>query len=193
MAKTERVVEKPVLYFQNPGKGNTDALLEAVRQRAQPLGIRQVVVASTHGFTALRARERLESAGLQVIAVTIAAGYAKEGWTMTAAERERLQKAGITVVTATHALSGDLSEGLGVPGVQAVAAKIYYTFCQGMKVAVEVALMAADAGVIDMRRELIAIAGTGEGADTAIVVKPAFTRTFQQLQIRELIAKPREG
>jgi len=191
--KAERSMEKTVLYFEKPGKKNTDALLKAVRQRAASLGIRQVVVASTHGFTAHRAKAELEGSGTEVIAVTISAAYAKEGWTMTDAERARLREAGITVLTCTHALSGELSDGLEVPGAQGIASKIFYTFCQGMKVAVEVALMAADAGILDMQREIIAVGGTGEGADTAIVVKPAYPRTFRQLEIRELIAKPREA
>ena len=60
-----------------------------------------------------------------------------------------------------------------------------------MKVAVECLLMAADAGLLDMGREIITIAGTGSGADTAIVCKPAYPRTFHELEIREVLAKPR--
>ncbi|OHD73871.1 MAG: hypothetical protein A2177_14205 [Spirochaetes bacterium RBG_13_68_11] len=182
-----------MLYFAKSGKANTDALLKAVRARATALGVRQVVVASTHGFTAHRAQAVFAGAGVEVIAVTIAASYDKEGWTMKDAERARLRRAGVTVLTGTHALSGELSYGLEVPGAQDVASKVLYRFCQGMKVAVEVALMAADAGFLDMRREAIAVGGTGEGADTAIVVKPAYTRTFQKLEIREIIGKPRKG
>ena len=66
-----------------------------------------------------------------------------------------------------------------------------YRFSQGMKVAVECVLMTADAGLLDMDQEVIAIAGTGEGADTAIVCKPAYSRTFHELEIREVLAKPR--
>jgi len=190
---TERVVGKTILYFTKTGKANTDVLLKAARSRAAALGVRQVVVASTHGFTARRAQAAFAGTGVEVIAVTIAAAFDKEGWTMKDAERSRLRRAGITVLTCTHALSGELSEGLGVPNAQDIASRVLYRFCQGMKVAVEVALMAADAGLLDMRREAIAIGGTGEGADTAIVVKPAYTRTFLKLQIREIIAKPRVG
>jgi hypothetical protein len=194
MAKNQGLtVGKTTLYFAKTGKANTDTLLAAARSRAAALGVRQVVVASTHGFTARRAQAAFAGTGVEVIAVTIAASYAKEGWTMTDAERTRLRRAGITVLTGTHALSGELSDGLGAPGVQDVAAKVLYRFCQGMKVAVEVALMAADAGLLDMQRELIAVGGTGEGADTAIVVMPAYTRTFQKLEVREIIGKPRKG
>ena len=190
---TGQAVGKTILYFTKTGKANTDALLRAARSRAAALGVRQVVVASTHGFTAHRAQAAFAGTGVEVIAVTIAASYDAEGWTMTDAERARLRRAGITVFTGTHALSGGLSDGLEAPGVQDVAAKVLYRFCQGMKVAVEVALMAADAGLLDMRREIIAVGGTGEGADTAIVVKPAYTRAFQKLEVREIIGKPRKA
>ena len=190
---TGQAVGKTILYFTKTGKANTDALLRAARSRAAALGVRQVVVASTHGFTAHRAQAAFAGTGVEVIAVTIAASYDAEGWTMTDAERARLRRAGITVFTGTHALSGGLSDGLEAPGVQDVAAKVLYRFCQGMKVAVEVALMAADAGLLDMRREIIAVGGTGEGADTAIVVKPAGTRAFRKFEIREIIGKPRKA
>jgi hypothetical protein len=66
-----------------------------------------------------------------------------------------------------------------------------YRFSQGMKVAVECTLMVADAGLLDMTQEVIAVAGTDSGADTAIVCKPAYPRTFHQFEIREVLAKPR--
>jgi hypothetical protein len=42
-----------------------------------------------------------------------------------------------------------------------------------------------------MSREVIAIAGTGSGADIAIVLQPAYSRKFKELRIREILAKPR--
>ena len=60
-----------------------------------------------------------------------------------------------------------------------------------MKVAVECILMAADAGYLDITSEVIGVAGTSSGADTAIVCKPAYPRTFHDLEIREILAKPR--
>jgi uncharacterized protein len=149
------------------------------------------VVASTHGFTAKRARVLFEGYKARIIAVTIAASYDEEGWTMTAAERQALQKLGIEVLTATHALGGDVNEAFTSPAPNTIVCETLYTFCQGMKVAVEVALMAADAGLLNMAQEAIAIAGTGNGADTAIVIQPAYSRKFKRLQIREILAKPR--
>jgi len=52
--------------------------------------------------------------------------------------------------------------------------------------------MATDAGLIPVDKDVIAIAGTGRGADTALVIKPANGPTFFELKIRETIAKPRD-
>jgi hypothetical protein len=62
---------------------------------------------------------------------------------------------------------------------------------EGTKVCVEIVVMAADAGLIPFDRDVIAIAGTDRGADTALVVKPANASTFFDLKVRETIAKPR--
>ena len=83
------------------------------------------------------------------------------------------------------------SEKHGGRAPEEIVRDTLYCFCQGMKVAVECLLMAADAGLLDMGQEVIAIAGTGSGADTAIVCQPAYPRTFHQLEIREVLAKPR--
>ena len=186
-------MEGKVLYFDKPGKGNTDATLQIARQRAKELGVKQIVVASTHGYTAKRAREVFEGLGAEVIAVTICAGYDEEGWTMTASERSDLQSRGITVLTCLHALGDDVSEGVGGTSPATIVRETLYRFCQGMKVAVEVAVMAADAGLLDTTRETIAVAGTGEGADTAIVLKPACARRFKELEVCEILAKPRHA
>jgi len=66
-----------------------------------------------------------------------------------------------------------------------------YCFSQGMKVAVEITVMAADANLISPEEEVIAIAGTDQGADTAIVVKSAYSTNFFDLKIKEIVAMPR--
>ncbi len=55
---------------------------------------------------------------------------------------------------------------------------------------VEIVLIAADASVIPVNQEVIAMAGTGRGADTATLVKPANTKHFTQMEIYEIITKP---
>jgi hypothetical protein len=186
-------MEQRTLYFETPGKANTDATLQAARERAEELGIRQIVVASTHGYTARRARAIFEVLDVTLIAVTISDAFDEEGWTMAAAERAELEASGVKVLTSIHALGDDVSDAFGGCPANKTVRETLYRFCQGMKVAVEVAIMAADAGLLDPLQEAIAIAGTGNGADTAIVIRPAYARKFQDLEIREILAKPRRG
>ncbi len=180
-----------ILYFDSPGEINTEDTLKAARGRAEELKITQIVLASTHGNTAKRALEIFKGLGVDIIAVSICASFDENDWTMTNEEREELKKLGVKVITAPHALGDDVSESLGGLAPNLIVRETLYRFCQGMKVAVEVALMAADAGVLDVSQEVIAIGGTNEGADTAIVLKPAFMRKFKEIKIREIIAKPR--
>jgi hypothetical protein len=184
-------MKKSILYFETPGKSHTDETLSAARARAEELGIQQIVVASTHGYTAKRAHHIFAGSNIEIIAVPICASFVEEGWIMTPDEHEELRELGIKVLTATHALGDDVSSVFTPVAPNAIVRETLYTFCQGMKVAVEISLMAADAGLLDMLKEVIAIAGTGNGADTAIVLRPAYSRRFQQLQIHEILAKPR--
>jgi len=181
-----------VHYFDQPGESNTEVTLQAAVARAHELDIRQVVVATSHGATGLRARA-LFPADTMVIGVTIAASFAAEGWVMTPDERRRLADAGVVTLTAMHALGDDVSEAMSGAGWPAnrVVRETLYRFGQGMKVAIEVTLMAADAGLLDMEADVIAIAGTDSGADTALVLKPAYARAFDRLRIREILAMPR--
>jgi len=188
-------LEKTIVYFEEPGPENTARLLEAAAERAGELGIEDVVVATSHGETALRALEAFRQPGLNLIAVTICESYGSRGWCMTPEERERLEMEGIRVFTGIHALgdgvSSAFSKKYGGKPLEEVVRDAFYRFGQGMKVCVEVVLMAADAGLIPVDREVIAIGGTGDGADTCIVVKPAYPRTFFDVEIREIVAKPR--
>ena len=62
-------MEGRILYFEKPGKQNTETTLRLARNRAEELGVLQVVLASTHGYTALQAAEVFRDSGIQLIAV----------------------------------------------------------------------------------------------------------------------------
>jgi hypothetical protein len=188
-------MELKVLVFESAGKHNTQATLQIARERALALGIPQIVVASSHGYTARKAHALFAPDGIQVIAVSICHGWESEGWTMSAETKAELLEMGILVHTGVHALGGTVgsafAEQRGGRTPEETVRDTLYRFSQGMKVAVECLLMAADAGLLDMEQEVIAIGGTDSGADTAIVCKPAYPRTFHKLEIREVLAKPR--
>ena len=181
-----------VHYYETAGPQNTDDVLAVAADRANQLGIRQVVVASTHGATALKARQAF-APDTRIAAVTISAAFEREGWTMQDHERAALTQAGISVLTGLHSLGDDVSEAMAgeASPPNRIVRETLYCFSQGMKVAVEVALMAAEAGLLDMTADVVAIGGTDSGADTAIVLKPVFARDFRRLKIREVLAMPR--
>ena len=183
-----------IVYFKGTGKINTVTTLETAKNRAQELDIKQVLIASSHGYTAKEAAIIFKGTGIELIAVTISETYKEEGWCMTTSERQDVEKAGVKVLTSHYALGDGVAEAFQKEGsLLTVIAKTLYCFSQGMKVAVEIAIMAAEAGLVPTDKEVIAIGGTDEGADTAIVLVPVYARKFKELRIREILSKPRIG
>lgn len=184
-----------ISYFKNPGKENTEATLRLALQRAKELKIKDIVVASSYGNTA-KILAQMSITGLNVVCVTHHAGFEKAGkLELSEKTKKFLESKGITVYRATHYFSGvgraiRMKFGGLYPGE--IVANTYRTFGEGMKVAVEIAIMALDAGLIPYGKEIIAIAGTAQGADTAIVLKPAYGRNFFATKILEIICKPRK-
>jgi len=90
------------LLFEKPGPHNTEATLGIVHERALALGVKQAVVASSHGDTARQAYALFAPAGVQVIAVSICHGYEDQGWTMPAETKAKLMELGVVVHTGIH-------------------------------------------------------------------------------------------
>ena len=151
-------METGTRYFEQGGRGCTAETLRAARERAVQLGVRSVVVASTHGWTALEAAAAFEGTGIRVIAVSLSAAFENEGWTMTPPERAALEARGIPVLTCLHSLADGIAEGfLGESTPGNIVANTLRWFSQGMKVAVETSIMvvedrAGDRGCRDRRR-----------------------------------------
>jgi len=188
------MIKQEIIFFKKPGANNTQATLEAVRERAKLSGIKNVVLATSSGDTALKAVNLLKELDVKIIAVTLHAGtwkaYREPDWEKV----KEAKNSGVKFLTATHTLMGNVGSAIrekfgGLPDTELIAHTLY-CFSQGMKVAVEIAVMAADANLISPKEEVIAIGGTSQGADTAIVLKPAYSTNFFDLKIREIIAMP---
>ena len=186
-----------IVYFAKPGKSNTDAVLDAVEACLKRTGIGHVIVASNSGETGRKAVERFKDSGAKVVVVTSHAGFSGEGIIDMDPETERsLEQSGAKVVRASHAMSGverSMSKKLGGSSrVEAISEALRSLFGQGLKVCVEITIMASDSGAVPCGDvEVIAIGGTGEGADTACVVRPAHANSFFKMRIREILAIPR--
>lgn len=182
----------PTVYFDKPGKQNTERTLEIARARAEALGIRTILVATTTGATGARAAQLFQ--GYDVVAVTHFYGFREPNATEVLPEhRATMEAAGIKILTCGHAFGGMSRAVRKKLHTYEVAEIIAYTlriFGEGMKVAVEIALMAADAGLARTDELAIAIAGTDRGADTALVLRPANSQNFFDLKVEEILCMP---
>jgi hypothetical protein len=191
-------MEKPIIYLESTGKENTQLVIDAAIKRAQELEIKQIVVASTTGYTALEMAKAAKGKDLNVICVSYQYGVKGDGkWEMDLDTLKELQNMGVEVVVQSHLFSGierAISNKLGgASRVDVISNALRSLFGQGFKVVVEITMMAADSGKIPVssETEVIAIGGTGHGADVAVVIRPSHSQKFFDAQIREIIAMPR--
>lgn len=188
---------KEIIYFDSPGQKNTDNVIKAVSKRAGELGIEYIVIASGSGNTALKFWEEFKNRKIQLISVTEHAGSGgADNLLLTEEMKKDLESKGIKTLMCSHALSGverSITNKLGgVSRVEVIAHLLRRFGGEGLKVCVEVAVMAADAGLVPTTKEIIAVGGSGKGAECAIVLKSAHMNNFFDIEIREIIAKSRQ-
>jgi len=189
---------KDIWYFDTPGPANTDDAARLAVGRAKDLGLSTIVVASTSGGSAKKFHAAMKGTGLRLVVVTHVIGFSKPGvWEFSEEIAKELRSAGVTIVTGTHVLSGlerAISRSPKIGGgsrTEAIAEALRRTVAVGLKVAVECVLIAADQGAIPIDKEVIAVGGTESGTDTVCVIRPSHTASFFDLQVREIIAMPR--
>ncbi len=185
-------MESKVVYFDRPGPENLEETLRIARERAEQLGIKTIIVATTVGTTAVRAIEVFRD--MKVVAVTHSAGFrGPNTQELTPENRARFEKGGGIVLTATHLFSGvggAMRKKFNQYLLGDIIANTLRIMGQGMKVVVEISVMAADAGLVRTDEDIIAIAGTGRGADFAVVLRPVNSADFFDLRIKEILCKP---
>lgn len=181
-----------VAYFEKPGKVNTARTISYALLRAEALRIKHLVVASTTGATALKLVQKAKHK-YHIVCVTHHAGFAQPGKReIPSATEKKLIASGVSLLCTTHLFAGiDRAVRLKFGGLAPaeIVANTYRTLGEGVKVAVEIAGMALDAGLIPYGEDVISIAGTGIGADTAIVIQPAHSNRFFETRIKEIICK----
>jgi len=186
--------ERRTVYFKNAGELNTDTLLKTVKDYAQKENIRDIVVASTTGKTGAKVAKTFQD--LNVVVVTHNFGFQKPGETELREEyKQEILAVGAKIFMGVHALSSAeraVRKDFGTIQPLELMANVLRRMGEGTKVCVEITMMAADAGLIPINRDIIAIAGTGRGADTALLIHPANASRFFEMRIKEIIAKPSE-
>ena len=186
--------EGKVFYFEKKGSVNTDRTLEIALACCEQKGIKKIVVASSTGKTALLLREKAKPS-IVVIGVTYSAGskYREEVEEFNR-NRETMIKKSIQVVRGLHALSATerAFENKYKSGLLPlnIVADTLRMFSQGMKVCLEVAVMAAEAGFITPDEEVVAVGGSGTGADTAVIMKPAYAASMFETKFKAVLCMP---
>jgi len=190
------MVKREVHYFEEFGSQNTSETIEAAKKAVLDLGLKYVVVASGSGTTGIKVAKEFKDSGVKVVIVTEYAGSVE----FSEENKKELDKLDATVVTSMHAF---LSPAESISKLYAnhcsentIIKDVLRRFSQGTKVATEIVMMATDAGVIPAGEDVVAIAGTGEGADTAIIIKSCHAELFfdkeKGIEFREIIAMPRK-
>jgi hypothetical protein len=195
MASDRSFKERTAMSFMAPGAANTHHVLEIAAKHGADVGIKTILIATCSGRTALDAADIFPS-GTKIIAVTHVTGFAGPNIQELSDEnRLAMIKKGITVFTGQHAFGGvgrAVRNKLGTYQVDEIIAHTLRIVGQGIKVAIDLALMTADAGLIRTDGEVISIGGPGEGADTALVLQGANSAHFFDLKVREVLCKPYE-
>jgi len=191
-------VTRNTYFFDSPGPDNTRDAARFAVERAKDLGIGTIVVASTSGASALEFMKAMDGSGISLVVVTHVVGFSKPGiWEFSENNATILRSNGARIVVGTHVLSGlerSFARSAKVGGgsrTEAVAEALRRIVAVGLKVAVECTLIAADQGAIPVDEEVIAVGGTASGSDTVCVVRPSHTSSFFDLQVREIVAMPR--
>ena len=186
-----------VTYFEKGGPQNTDKALEVAKKYVDQFSIKDIIVASTTGMVAEKASTTFNPNEYNLIIITHAYYFVGGNLRQEFPEEkmEGLRKKGLIFHSGTHAMSG-IERGLRIKKeawifVDMLAKILGWHFSQGVKVCIEITSTACDAGLIpDLEREIIAIGGTGRGADTVCLIKPAPTSDFKNLRVKAILAKP---
>lgn len=186
-------INSRTVYFEKEGKVNTVRTLQIARKRADEMDINQIVIASTTGETGIKAIGVFK--GYNPVIVTHSTGFkAPNQQELTEENRNILKDEGFQILISLHAFGSvgrAVRKKLDTYELEEIIAYTLRIFGEGMKVACEITLMAADAGLIRTDKETISIAGTDRGADTAVILQPANAQTFFDMNVKEILCKPR--
>ncbi len=170
------VLDRAITYFDAPGEENTNAVLAIAQERARELSIKHVLVPSVRGTSAERALNFFSGGDMTLFFVgTDPARFSPE-------IKNQVEDAGFRVVFYKQVDYHYPDE----------VKNAFRRFGQGTKVAVELALIAAAEEIVDQGTEVISLGGSAKGLDTALVIRAATSDEFSELEVREVLCKPRK-
>ena len=185
-----------ITYFEKEGEDYTDELIAAVKERLdESEEIENIVIASATGKSALKLYDAIDG-DAEIINVTHHMGFSGLNESDISGDMiEKLEKVDIKTYYGAHAFSGaarGVTNKYGGYSPLDIVADTLRMFSHGIKVAAEISIMAADAGLIPVGEKIIAIGGRGHGVDSAVILTPVNAKDLFNLQFHEIIAMPRD-
>jgi uncharacterized protein len=183
------------ILFEKPGEQNTQVCIDMVDKYIKEHGLTYVVIASTTGKTALSFYRCLKETSAKLVIVTHSIGFKEPGKDEFDQDtRKHLVQEGVPLYTGTiltHSIEKSLMDDFhGIyPGY--IIANTLRRFGEGTKVAVEIVMEASDAGLVPEDAEVLSVAGTGHGSDTVLLIKAKPSKRFLNLEVLEILARPR--
>ncbi len=188
-----------MILWDHAGRGCTRDTARAALERAREIGITDFVAATNTGYTVevlLEEQKKVwPEADLNIVAVTHHAGFREPGGDEMGPDMRRsLREEGVSVLTTTHLFANierSVTSNWGGLYPGGIVSATLRMFGQGMKVCFEIAVMAIDAAMIPYDTEIMILGGTGGGADTAVIMKPAHAKSFFDTELLETVCRPR--
>lgn len=180
-------MEKKIVYYEDTKQDHTIETLRLVLNSLNQQKINKLVLASTTGATAAKAMDYFKNQGIQLIVIPHQYGFSDRGNLFPEELVKELRENGHEVHFGTMLFETDKLYGTNTP---MIIANYLRCFGEGVKVCFEIALMAADAGLVQNGEKIIAAAGTGKGLDTALVMQAATSNKLSRLRVNEIICKP---
>ncbi len=180
-------MEGKIVYLEDIKPENTEAVFRLVQERLKGSGIKKLVIASTTGSTAQKAMDFFKDDGIKLVIVPHQFDFHRETNAFPQELVKKLKESGHEVHFGTMLFHTDSFYGTNSGTTMA---NLLRCFCQGVKVCFEIVLMSTDGGHIASGEKVIAIAGTGRGSDTALVMQAASTQHMGNLRVNEIICKP---
>ena len=138
-------MQEKIVYFEKPGKVNTTEVIHLVNERARARGINRLVVASTRGSTAKDFLDAVSGTDRRLVIVPWQFGFKGKDQPFPQELAAELRAQNHQVHFGTMLFHTTEFYGTNTP--QAMA-NLLRTFGQGIKVCLEILLMACDGGCI---------------------------------------------
>jgi hypothetical protein len=174
---------------------SAEDILRIAKNALEERKLEDVIVASTRGDTGVAAARLFKGLKVNLVVVAHSVGFKENNSNeFNVDAKKEIVELGGSVLFSTmpfHSINDAIRTKMG-SSIETLIADTLRMMGQGTKVCVEIVAMACDAGLVGADKSVLAIAGTGRGADTVMIIKSANSRRFFDMKILEVVAKPQK-